>query len=105
MNSFEAKFSPGQLVRHTLFEYRGVIIDVDPYFKGTDQWYGTMARSRPPKDRPWYHVLVDGSDMQTYVAERNLDADAKVAPIDHPAVADHFEGLGDTGYVRRRRAN
>ena len=101
----QAKFSVGQLVHHRLFEYRGVVIDVDPYFKGTDDWYNHMARSKPPKDRPWYHVLVDGGGMRTYVAERNLERDTDGKPINHPDVSDHFDGLGIDGYVSRRKAN
>ena len=105
MNETKAKFAPGALVVHRLFEYRGVVTDVDPYFKGTPDWYEAVARSRPPKDRPWYHVLVDGGGHRTYVAERNLEADATGRPIDHPAVADHFESLGDGAYIPRQRPN
>ena len=66
-NEVEARFGPGQIVRHLRFDYRGVIVDVDPVFSGTDEWYDQVARSRPPKDEPWYHVLVDGAEHATYV--------------------------------------
>jgi len=98
-----AKFAIGQLIQHRLFEYRGVIIDVDPHFKGTEEWYDTVARTRPPKDTPWYHVLVDDAEMRTYVAERNLEADDSGRPINHPDVADYFSALGDGGYLPHRR--
>ena len=66
------KFTFGQQVHHKLFDYYGVIVAVDPCYKGDDQWYEIMARSRPPKENPWYHVKkTDG--METYVAERNLE--------------------------------
>jgi heat shock protein HspQ len=55
----EARLQVGQVVRHRLFDYRGVIYDVDPVFSLSEEWYEQMARSRPPKDQPWYHVLVD----------------------------------------------
>jgi len=97
--SGEAKFSVGQLVHHRLFEYRGVVIDVDPAFHGSDDWYHSQARTKPPKDRPWYHVLVDGQDARTYVAERNLEPDTSGRPIDHPEVATHFYTLGENGYL------
>ena len=71
----QAKFSIGQCVHHRLFDYRGVVVDVDPEFQGTDDWYETVARSQPPKDKPWYHVLVHNADNETYVAERNLTVD------------------------------
>jgi heat shock protein HspQ len=69
-----ANFSIGQIVQHRLFNYRGVVIDVDYKFLGTEDWYEQVARSRPPKEQPWYHVLVDNSIHQTYVAERNPES-------------------------------
>ena len=104
-DTFKAQFAVGQLVHHRLFDYRGVVIDVDPYFKGTEEWYDHMARSQPPKDRPWYHVLVDGADMRTYVAERNLEADTQGTAITHPALADHFDHFANGGYVIRDKLN
>ncbi len=100
-----AKFSVGQIIHHRLFEYRGVIFDVDPYFHGSEDWYENVAKSRPPKDAPWYHVLVDGGGHRTYVAERNLEIDKTGAPIDHPDVFEYFKALGDNGYVPRRKDN
>ena len=74
MNSTQACFSVGQVVHHLLFDYRGVVFDVDGYFSGTEEWYDQVAKSRPPKDKPWYHVQkIDGT--RTYVAERNLEND------------------------------
>jgi heat shock protein HspQ len=64
----EIKFFVGQIVHNKKFDYRGVIFDVDATFQGTEEWYDQVARSRPPKDRPWYHVLVHGARHTTYVA-------------------------------------
>ena len=86
----EARFSPGTLIRHRLFDYRGVVYDVDPVFMGTEDWYQQVARSRPPKDRPWYHVLVDEAAHTTYVAERNLVADEGGRPITHALLQTFF---------------
>jgi heat shock protein HspQ len=94
----EAHFFIGQIVRHRLFEYRGVIFDVDPEFELSEEWYDEVAMSRPPKDSPWYHVLVDGSDQVTYVAERNLEADPEHAPIRHPLVEEFFDRFDDGEY-------
>ncbi len=105
MGTTTAKFAVGQLIQHRMFEYRGVIIDVDPEFHGTEDWYQNVARSRPPKDSPWYHVLVDGGELQTYVAERNMAADDSGTPINHPGVDFYFEGLGEEGYIARRKGN
>ena len=100
----EAKFAVGQIVRHLMFGYRGVIFDVDPEFRASEAWYEQMALSRPPKDRPWYHVLVHDAEHTTYVAERNLERDDSEAPIRHPQLSDHFEGLSEGRYVTRRRS-
>ena len=84
---------------------RGVIIDVDPGYRGTEEWYEKVALSRPPKDRPWYHVLMDGTDNQTYVAERNLEADESDDPIHHPDLDQYFYGQAEGVYVPRRQGN
>ena len=83
-----AKFYVGQIVHHNKSDYRGVVFDVDATFSGTDEWYDQVARSRPPKDQPWYHVLVDDAPHTTYVAERNLEPDPDGTPVEHPLVAE-----------------
>ena len=102
MTAFKAKFSPGQIIHHKRFDYRGVIIDVDPVFQGTDEWYEQVARSRPPKDEPWDHVLVHDKSVETYVAERHLEEDTSGQPINHPDVPRFFAALTDGRYVRGR---
>ena len=101
----KANFSVGQLIHHRLFDYRGVIVDVDAEYQGDDDWYEQVARTRPPKDRPWYHVLVDGSDVETYVAEQNLEEDLNDAPIEHPLINDYFDHFSGSSYISRWRAN
>lgn len=106
MSDEKAKFSVGQVVIHQIFEYRGVIIDVDGHFLGTEEWYRNVTRSKPPKDRPWYHVLVDGDDLKTYVAERNLEADTTGEPVAHSDIHQHFMSFGDDGrYLMRSKNN
>ncbi len=75
MGSNKPKFCLGQRIHHKLFNYHGVIVGVDEIFKSSEEWYEQVAKSRPPKDRPWYHVMVHGKNTQTYVAERNLESD------------------------------
>lgn len=105
MSEKRAKFSVGQLVHHKLFDYRGVVVDADPVFQGSEEWYDQVARSRPPKDRPWYRVLVHEDDYETYVAERNLEPDDSGEPINHPYVSMFFAEFKDGSYVAQRRAN
>ena len=97
----QPKFFIGQLVHHKKFDYRGVIVDVDPVFSGTDEWYDKVALSRPPRDRPWYRVLVHGHASETYVAERHLEPDASADPVEHPAVGIVFDEFSEGVYRRR----
>ena len=101
----DARFSPGLPIHHRRFGYRGVIVDVDAHFEGTEDWYLEMARSRPPKDAPWYHVLVHEAEHMTYVAERNLEPDTSGQPIRHPLLSRFFDRYEDGRYVSRRSAN
>ena len=94
-----ARFSVGDVVQHNLFDYRGVVVDVDAHFRGSDEWYEVVARSRPPKLSPWYHVLPHGAQHQTYVAERNLEADDSGLPIQHPLVERYFTDFSNGRYV------
>lgn len=96
------KFYVGQIVHHRRFDYRGVIVDVDASFNGSDSWYDSVAKSRPPKDQPWYRVLVDGAEFETYVAERHLEQDGCSEPVKHPAVETHFCGYQDGQYLMPR---
>ncbi len=100
-----AQFGIGQLVHHRLFGYRGVIVDVDPMFQGSDEWYEQVATTRPPKDEPWYHVLVDGSDAQTYVAQRNLELDWNAEPVEHPLVEAYFSDFSGHHYLPHWQGN
>ncbi|MDX2316280.1 MAG: heat shock protein HspQ [Gammaproteobacteria bacterium] len=102
MISFKAKFSPGQIIHHRRFDYRGVIVDVDPEFQGSEEWYAQMAQSRPPKDEPWYRVLVHDNPIETYVAEQNLEADHSGQAINHPYVQQFFSELQDGKYIGDR---
>lgn len=110
MSQFEtttakAKFAVGELIQHRLFDYRGVIIDVDPVFMLSDEWYEQVASSRPPKDQPWYRVLVHNSQDETYVAERNLSQDPSIEPVIHPMLNDYFSAFKDGHYVTGQRSN
>ena len=105
MEKARARFGVGELVEHRLFGYRGVVFDVDPVFSGSDEWYEQVARSRPPKDRPWYHVLVHGAEHMTYVAERHLELDPDTEPIQHPLLGEFFDEFEDGIYRRSNAIN
>ena len=94
----QADFAIGEVVRHRLFDFRGVIFDVDPVFANSEEWYAAIPEDiRPPKDQPFYHLLaenVDGSYI-AYVSQQNLLPDGTDEPVHHPAISglfDHFAG-------------
>ena len=105
MVTVSAKFSVGQLVQHALFNYRGAVIDVDPVFENDDDWYEQVALSRPPKDKPWYRVLVHNTVHETYVAERNLQTDNSMEAINHPMVNSYFDEFSEGRYSMQRQFN
>lgn len=104
-NIQSAKFQIGQVVRHRLFPFRGVIFDVDPVFDNTDEWYESIpAHMRPRKDQPFYHLLAENDDSEyiAYVSEQNLLPDDSGVPLRHPQVKEIFEQVDD-GHYRMKR--
>ena len=101
----KSKFQIGEIIHHLKFDYRGVIIDIDPYFMGTEKWYEEVALSRPPKDKPWYHVLVEDSTIQTYVAERHLEKDQSGKAVNNIYVNKIFKELKNGIYVKKDLIN
>lgn len=100
----EAKFSIGQIVRHKLFPFRGVVFDVDSEFSNTEEWLDAIPEPiRPRRDQPFYHLLAENSDSHyvAYVSEQNLLADESGEPVDHPEISVMFVP-GDEGGYRLR---
>ena len=88
-----ARFAIGDVVRHRVFDFRGVIFDVDPVFANTEEWYEAIPEAiRPNKDQPFYHLLAENADSTyvAYVSQQNLLLDETGEPVDHPAVAGLF---------------
>lgn len=90
----EAKYQIGQVVKHRVFPFRGVVFDIDPTFSNTDEWYDSIpAEVRPSKDQPFYHLYAENSESQyvAYVSEQNLLPDDTGQPFRHPQIAANFE--------------
>jgi heat shock protein HspQ len=102
---FRNKFHSGQVIQHKLFDYRGVVVGVDQTFQLSEEWYEEVARSRPPKDQPWYHVLVHGGHQTTYVAERNLELGPGGQLVEHPLLDRYFDRFSDGFYSNSREEN
>ncbi len=95
-----AKFSLGEVVRHRVHPFRGVVFDIDPTFSNTDEWWEAIPEeNRPRKDQPFYHLLAENetSYYVAYVSEQNLVKDESGEPVDHPEVSSMFGDLGESG--------
>ncbi|MGV1683210.1 heat shock protein HspQ [Sphingopyxis sp. NJF-3] len=99
-----ARFAPGDIVRHRMFDFRGVVFDVDPVFANSDEWYEAIPEAiRPAKEQPYYHLLAENDDSSyiAYVSQQNLVGDSEHGPVDHPQIEAMFDGL-DKGRYRLR---
>lgn len=89
----QAKFGIGDVVRHRMFPFRGVIYDVDPEFANTEEWWLAIPEEiRPRKDQPYYHLFAENDSVyyEAYVSEQNLLPDRTGRPVGHPDVATYF---------------
>lgn len=96
-----AKYSLGQVVRHRLHPFRGVVFDIDPEFSNTEEWYEAIPEElRPKRDQPFYHLLAENEQSYyvAYVSEQNLLPDLSGEPVDHPDVADMFSSFENGQY-------
>lgn len=99
-----AKFKIGEIVRHRLFPFRGVVFDIDPVFNNTEEWWLSIPPEvRPHKDQPFYHLYAENAETEyiAYVSEQNLLLDTSGEPIRHPEVAAQFERDPDGRYRPR----
>ena len=99
-----ARFAIGDVVRHRMFDFRGVVFDVDPIFANSAEWYDAIPENiRPRKDQPFYHLLAENmeSSYVAYVSQQNLIADDSDEPVDHPAITGMFGAYADGKYRLR----
>jgi heat shock protein HspQ len=105
MEARVAKFGIGQVVRHRIYPFRGVIYDVDPVFANTEEWWRQIpAEVRPAKDQPFYHLFAENAETQyvAYVSEQNLLPDESGEPVRSNPQIDEMFVRGDDGAYRRR---
>ncbi len=97
----EARFSIGAVVRHRMFDFRGVVFDVDPVFANSEEWYESIpADIRPAKDQPYYHLFAENAENSyvAYVSQQNLLDDSESGPVEHPDVQALFQDFDDGRY-------
>jgi len=100
-----ARFSIGDVVRHRLFDFRGVVFDVDPVFANSEEWYEAIPEEiRPDRDQPFYHLLAENAEASyvAYVSQQNLVTDDSAEPVDHPAIKGMFDAFADGRYRLKR---
>ncbi len=99
-----AKFQIGQIVKHRVYPFRGVVFDVDPIFDNSDEWYDAIPEEiRPTKDQPYYHLFAENEETEyiAYVSEQNLLVDDHSLPLRHPQIGEMFKRNRDGLYVAR----
>ncbi len=102
-----AKFAIGQVVRHRLYPFRGLIFDIDPVFANTEEWWLSIQEEvRPRKDQPYYHLYAENAETTylAYVSEQNLLLDETGQPLRHPDISEQFISDGNGGYRLRPEA-
>ena len=102
-----AKYQIGQVVRHRLFPFRGVVFDIDPIFNNTEEWYQSIpAEVRPNKDQPFYHLFAENDETEyiAYVSEQNLLEDQSGEPVRHPQIKEMFDKKPDGRYEPKRQS-
>ena len=103
--SVRARFGIGEVVRHRLFDFRGVIFDIDPVFANSEEWYEAIPEDmRPHRDQPFYHILAENEDSSyvAYVSQQNLLQDLHGGPVEHPGVSQLFDHFEEGRYRMRR---
>lgn len=100
-----SRFALGDVVRHRIFDFRGVVFDIDPVFANSEEWYAAIPEHiRPDREQPFYHLFAENEDGSyvAYVSQQNLVADAQGGPVEHPEVDQMFDRF-DNGRYRLRR--
>jgi heat shock protein HspQ len=102
MKERTARFKIGQVVRHRVYPFRGVIFDVDPEFSNTEEWWNSIPEHvRPTRDQPFYHLFAENAETEyvAYVSEQNLVLDDSGEPLRHPQIESFFSGESDGEFV------
>lgn len=101
----DARFAIGDVVRHKLYDFRGVVFDIDPVFANSEEWYEAIPQDvRPTREQPFYHLLAENGEGSyvAYVSQQNLLGDAEAGPVDHPSLSQLFDDFEGGRYKLRR---
>ncbi len=101
----KSRFAIGDIVRHRMYDFRGVVFDIDPVFANSEEWYESIPKEvRPKREQPYYHLLAENGDSSyvAYVSQQNLVEDSEGGPIDHPSVSELFDEYDGGRYQLHR---
>ena len=101
----KARFTIGDVVKHRVYDFRGVIFDIDPVFANSEEWYESIPHEvRPEREQPYYHLLAENGEGSyvAYVSQQNLQGDGESGPVDHPSLEQLFEEFDGGKYQLRR---
>ena len=60
-------FNIGDIVKHRIYPFRGVIFDVDPEFMNSEEWYDSIPKDiRPKRNQPFYHLFAENDEAVSY---------------------------------------
>ena len=99
-----ARFAIGDIVKHKLYDFRGVVFDIDPVFANSEEWWESIPQdSRPEREQPYYHLLAENDESHyiAYVSQQNLTGDGESGPVDHPSVDELFDDFDGERYRLR----
>ncbi len=100
-----SRYAIGDVVRHRLYDFRGVVFDIDPVFANSEEWYEAIPKEiRPQREQPFYHLFAESGDSSyiAYVSQQNLVGDGEGGPVEHPNVTEMFDAYADGRYRLRR---
>ena len=100
-HSPQYKFVIGEVIEHKKYQYRGLIVAFDKTCQAEDDWYQSN-QTQPDRNQAWYHILVDGGQHVTYVAESNIRLGETGKAVVHPLLNLFFFGIdeGNNRYLR-----
>ena len=101
----KARFAIGDVVRHKLYDFRGVVFDVDPVFANSEEWWESIPQeARPEREQPYYHLLAENGESSyiAYVSQQNLTEDGESGAVEHPSVDELFDDFEGGKYRLRR---
>ncbi len=101
----KARFAIGDVVRHKMYDFRGVVFDIDPVFANSEEWWESIPKeARPEREQPYYHLLAENGESSyiAYVSQQNLTEDGESGAVEHPSVNELFDNFEGGKYRLRR---